>query len=44
MSLVLPEQVGDISDMVEKNWGKRNFGLDSLKPMNRDLEGLYSGR
>jgi hypothetical protein len=24
--------------MVEKNWGKRNFGLDSLKSMNRDME------
>ena len=28
----------DISAMVEKNWGKRNFGLDSLKSMNRDME------
>ena len=24
--------------MVEKNWGGRNFGIDCLKSMNRDME------
>ncbi|CAL8399055.1 unnamed protein product [Boreogadus saida] len=30
--------VGDISAMVEKELGERNFCFDSLKYMNRDME------
>ena len=31
--------MGVISAMVEKNWGERNFGFDSLKSrLNRDVE------
>ena len=30
--------VGVISAMVEKELGERNFGFDSLKYMNRDME------
>ena len=30
--------MGVISVMVEKELGERNFGLDSLKYMNRDME------
>ena len=30
--------VGVISDMVEKEFGERNFGFESLKNMNNDME------
>ena len=30
--------MGVISAMVEKEFGERNFGFDSLKYMNRDME------
>ncbi|CAL8370756.1 unnamed protein product [Boreogadus saida] len=37
-AFILDAKVGDMSPMIEKNWGERNFGLDSLKAMNRDME------
>ena len=37
--------MGVISAMVEKEFGERNFGLDSLKNMNHDMEekGIVGG-